>query len=456
MVITLKCRVFSDLSGAYTEVPAILTPAGWLMPLLEYCLAHSHDRSLAWMVKVNRSVRLFLAYLLVNPAETDSNLLFQNFAQRLSSGTFNRETGLDPSWLCWRPMSAKEAARVINNLTDWFEWLGARRPELATVNPRYAGNNYDRMVEEAAYQFRRRRAFLGHNWQPHVEPGQVRILRAGRPPKREMEEPPAFPEDRLFDLLTKGFVVGGRPNYRDMLITLLLNGAGFRCSEPFHLFIEDVIPDPANHRQARVHIHHPSAGDAPKDPTWRDGRGGEKKGSREAYLAEKFGLAPRNLMLDARHAGWKGRIHEGKGTDYYLRAYWFSPILGEVFLTLWYRYLEQVARVGPRAHPYAWINLRHKSGEMFNLMQYWRSHERACRRIGLAVGKELGTTPHGHRHAYGRRLVSAGVTPEMRRRFLHHSALESQEVYTTPTKREMLDALNAAAEKLQNRFRMDI
>ena len=160
--VTLKCRVFVDQTGAFTEVPATLTPLGWLMPLLDYCLAHSHDRSPTWMLKVNRSMRLFLAYLVANPNERDSYQVFQNFAQRLYTGTFDREVGLDPSWLCWPPMSASGARNTIRHLTDFFEWLGERRPTAAQVNPRYAGNPYDRMADEAAYQFRRDRAFLGH------------------------------------------------------------------------------------------------------------------------------------------------------------------------------------------------------------------------------------------------------------------------------------------------------
>ena len=456
MLSTLKCRVFTDQTGAFTEVPGILTPEGWLLPQIEFCLAHAHDRSPAWMLKVNRSVRLFLAYLLANPSETDSYLLFQSFAQRLYTGTFDRETGLDPSWLCWRPLSAAEAGRVIGHLTDWFDWLSARRPTLAKVNPRYMGNAYDRLVDETAYQFWRDRAFLGHTWKAHVEPEQSHLLRARRKPKREKENPPAFPEERLFDLLAEGFVVGGRPNYRDMLITLLLNGAGFRASEPLHLYFEDVCADPANPKQARVHIHHPEFGEAPEDPTWLDERGKRRKGNRREYLAEKFGLAPRNLMLDAHSAGWKGGTHEGSGNEWYKRAYWFAPAYGELFLTLWYRYCEQVARIGPRAHPYAWINLGQGPGEIYCRLQYWRAHARACERIGLIVGKELGTTPHGHRHAFARRLVSAGFDRELIRKFMHHISPDSQDVYKLPTSSEVMAALNAGAEKLIQRFRRDL
>lgn len=63
-----------------------------------------------------------------------------------------------------------------------------------------------------------------------------------------------------------------------MLITLLLHGAGFRESEPFHLYISDVFPDPSNPSQAKVLIHHPSHGGAPAD--WRDEKGKPRKGNR--------------------------------------------------------------------------------------------------------------------------------------------------------------------------------
>lgn len=60
MFVTVRSKVFTDTSGVLTEIPALLTPAGILEPLLDYCLYRSHDRSLAWMSKVTRSVRLFL------------------------------------------------------------------------------------------------------------------------------------------------------------------------------------------------------------------------------------------------------------------------------------------------------------------------------------------------------------------------------------------------------------
>lgn len=444
MFATVKARVYTDATGAYTELPALLTPAGVLEPLLDYCLYRSHDRSLAWMSKVARSVRMFLEYLQSNPAERDTYRLFQNFAQRLYTGSFDRATGLDLSGLCWAPRSPQDASHIVTHLTDFFDWLGEMRPEAAQVNPRYAGGAFDRQTDEAAYQYRRSKAFLGHTWAANassVETGHR--IRSQRLPKVEKGEPPAFPEERFEELLAKGFHAAGRQDYRGMLITLLLHGAGFRESEPFHLYISDVFPDPANPSQAKVLIHHPSHGGAPAD--WRDDRGKPRKGNRAEYLAQKFGLAPRTELMDRCHAGWKGGTHDAA---YYKQAYWFLPEYGKWFLQLWHRYLEQVARV-ERDHPYAFINLsREPVGGVYTLTQYNKAHAAACRRIGLKVAKGLGTTPHGHRHAYGKRLSDAGVDEFLIRRFMHHQSLESQQVYTQPSSKEFRECLTLAAQRL--------
>ncbi|MCA8113123.1 gamma-mobile-trio recombinase GmtY [Burkholderia cepacia] len=447
MFVSVKARVYSDATGVYTEVPALLTSAGVLEPLLDYRLSRSHDRSLVWMSKVVRSVRMFLEYLQTNPAERDTYRLFQNFAQRLYTGTFDRETGLDPSGLCWTPRSPQDASHIVTHLSDFFDWLGEMRPEVANVNPRYAGGTFDRRTDEAAYQYRRSKAFLGNTWAANASPAETgHRVRGGRLPKVEKGEPPAFPEERFEELLVKGFRSTGRYDYRGMLITLLLHGAGFRESEPFHLYICDVFPDPADSRLAKVLIHHPSHGAAP--PDWRDERGRPRKGNRAEYLGHQFGLVPRTHLLDRRHAGWKGGTHDA---PYYKQAYWFVPEYGEWFLQVWYRYLEQVARF-ERNHPFAFVNVNHEPvGDMYSLTQFNKAHAAACERIGLKVCKVQGTTPHGHRHAYGRRLRNAGVDKPFIRRFMHHASEESQEVYTLATTREALTALEVAARRLRDK-----
>jgi hypothetical protein len=446
--VTVKARVYADATGASIELPALLTPAGVLEPLLDYCLYRSHDRSLTWMRKVTRSVRMLLEYIQANPKECDTYQLFKNFAQRLYTGTFDRKTGLDLSGLCWSPRSPQDASHIITHLTDFFDWLGEMRPEALQVNPRYAGGAFDRQTDETAYQYRRSKAFLGHTWAANASSDETGHRVRGRHlPKVESGEPPAFPEERFEELLIKGFCAAGRYEYRGMLITLLLHGGGFRESEPFHLYISDVFPDPLNPHQAKVLIHHPSHGAAPVD--WRNVGGEPRKGNRAEYLANHFGLVPRTEVMDSRHAGWKGGTHDAA---YYKQVYWFLPEYGEWFLNLWHLYLEQVARL-ERNHPFAFINLyREPIGAMYTLTQYNKAHAAACQRIGLTVGKALGTTPHGHRHAYGQRLRIAGVDKALIRRFMHHASLASQEVYTKPNSREAVAALKAAAHQLQSKY----
>lgn len=454
MVVALsvvKARVRTDATGAFVELPALVTPIGVLEPLLDYCLSRSHDRSLEWMRKVVRSVRLFVEYLSCNALERDNYKLFMNFAQRLYSGTYDRVTGSDPSGLGWSPMNARAARAIVSSLTEFFDYLAEIRPAAAELNPKYAGSAYDRGIDEAAYQYRRDRAFLGHTWATtaiNASGTGGRRVRPARAVTTERVEPPAFPEEHFARLMTEGFKVGNRYDYRAMLITLLLHGAGFRASEPFHLYTTDVVPDPTNHRTAVVLIHHPSEGAAPSD--WRDERGKQKTGTRAAYLHEKWGLSPRHEQWGSKEAGWKGGAHEESFGSVFFRAYWFVPAYGELFMLIWYRYLEQLAMID-RSHPYAFVNTaREPRGSPYSINQYNKAHAAAVRRIGLEVSKAAGTTPHGHRHAYGRRLAAAAVKPEFIRRFMHHTAVESQLTYTQPTQREVLGALRSANETLAN------
>jgi hypothetical protein len=60
----------------------------------------------------------------------------------------------------------------------------------------------------------------------------------------------------------------------------------------------------------------------------------------------------------------------------------------------------------------------------------------------------MGTTPHGHRHAYGRRLWAAKIDPLVRMRAMHHRSLESQQVYTEPPLGEIVRAFREAEAQI--------
>lgn len=449
-------RVFTDESGIYYEMPVLLTADGPVDVLLDYLLEHWDTRSPDWMLKVTASVRLFLEYLDAHANYTDEQAVFQNFRQRLLTGTVSAATGEDPSGLWWSASGPEKSSRVIRHLTDLFDWWARKNPGKQNPAKAWKGSRYDLRLAEAAYRYRRNKAFLGHTWSPFEEtskrPGDRAMTgKWHAPPKVEREAAPSFPEDRILDLVLKGFKVGGRYNYRDMLITLLLNGAGFRVSEPFHLYLWDVSEDPAHKGQALVLIHHPAWGTAPPDPKWVDSSGRQRYGRRVEYLSERFGLAPRDWGLSTSSAGWKGGMHEAQFGGYYKQAYWFVPELGELFWTIWNAYAEQVLRIDPsrRNHPYAFMNtMREPVGELYKMGKFEDSHAAAVRRIGLVPAKHLGTSVHGHRHAYGQRLRRAGVPKEMIRRFMHHTDLESQAVYTEADRKECMEHLRQAVGRL--------
>jgi integrase len=88
---------------------------------------------------------------------------------------------------------------------------------------------------------------------------------------------------------------------------------------------------------------------------------------------------------------------------------------------------------------------------MYTIDKFTKAHGTAIERLGMTVRKQLGTTPHGHRHAYGRRLKNSGVDPLLIQRCMHHASEESQLVYTQTTLQETFTALQDATRRIAER-----
>jgi hypothetical protein len=446
-----RAKVITDETGAIAEIPVLLTEQGPLEPLVDYLLWRRHDRSVAWMRKVVQAVNLLLSYMKANAACFDKpEQVFHAFAERLYSGTTGKD-GVDPSGLYWRPMRRRTAAILLGCLSDFSDWL-AENQGTQPLNPLRAASRFDEMLASAAWEHKRSRAFLGHTWNAvptRDAAGRRHYPQVRRSPKlADDQEAVPFPEKHFTDLLLHGFARRGggghsdpafRLSLRDCLITLLMHGAGFRLSECFHLWVHDVMSDPNDPTVAMVRIHHPSEGHAPDD--WRDERDNSICCNRAAYLAGRYALRPRNALMDIRRAGWKDPLLDGK---YFMQAYWFPTDLGRLFLHLWTLYLHQIVQI-ERHHPYAFI-VQHGSsaGKLYCIASYKQAHARAVQRIGLLPTRSEGTTPHAHRHAYGRRLMRSGIDPILRRKALHHKSLASQAVYTAPNAADVTKALNSA------------
>lgn len=461
--IRIIAHVKRSNAGVMQEIPALLTDQGVLGPLLEYCVEHAHARSSSWMDFRIQGVELLLAYVTANlNCFEDHRQLFRAFVQQLYSGTIGKD-GFDPSGLYWRARSTTSANRLIGAVTDFSDWM-ADRYGADPLNPLTSTSRYEEHLRWAAYLHRHARALLAHTWDKAAGKEQSRKTRAAitRTPSRAYANGVKFfPDERFLDLLFRGFVRPGqshnpfidqRLNLRDILIALLLHGGGLRICEPLHLYVHDVgidpvIKGPTGRDVALVRLYHPVDGLAPDD--WSEIGAEGKRINREAYLRGRYSMKPRNQYVGrSMRAGWKTKkLDDAAGK--YIQVQWFPTVFGEWFLDIWKLYLRQLREV-PRAHPFAFVVLHGKDvGKPLSIDAYLASHQRAVRRIGLEPAKLNGTTVHGHRHAYGQRLVDADVDVLVRRNALHHTSLESQLPYTEPTAAKVSAVLEAAMSRLE-------
>lgn len=66
-----------------------------------------------------------------------------------------------------------------------------------------------------------------------------------------------------------------------------------------------------------------------------------------------------------------------------------------------------------------------------------------------------GTTPHGHRHAYGQRLARDGADPLLIKNAMHHASITSSQTYTQPTTTQKRQSLRDLKARLRLRYADD-
>lgn len=440
-------RIRRDHTGVEDLMPVILTEFGPLVPLLRYMLKSNIGRSS--QAKLILAVGLLLDFMEANhDAFENPSDLFETFVQRLYTGTVGPDG--DPSGLYWDARKPDNVRGLMCPLSAFSDWLSK---DMGTVplNPWREATHAEQRIAWAAWQHKKNRAFLGHTMSRHnaeLEVSRARQIQLKRSEVVDHERAKIFPADRIEDLLFRGFARPGkqksprvheRLNLRDVLITMLMYYGGLRMSEPFHLWVHDVQEDPQRSGHAWVRVYHPRLGDAPKD--WME-RPGKSNCDRGSYLIGKYGLVPRNELPNTHrlYAGWKGNALRPDG--HYIDVEWFPGWAGELFYNLWRVYLIERAEHGMQAHPYAFVT---KRGEPYSIDAFEDAHAKALRRIGLVSAKMLGTSPHGHRHAYGQALSDAKVNPLFIQAALHHKSPQSQRVYTEPDRRRLQRALEQAS-----------
>lgn len=442
-VVQITAKIVVDDSGIHSQIPILINEHGVINSLVDYILGNGHLSS-SWQRQVVQATKLLVEYMEANQHHfTDPRSMFQSFASRLYSGTIG-DDGLDPSGLGWIPASAKTSKRHIDALKGFTDYL-ADELGVAPMNPLITASSHDQRLNYAAWHRRNEHDFLGHIKDKSLTDtvSRARNLRGRRTLSSVDDDSIAFPE-RLFERFYMegfGYAQDRRCAVRDQLILLMMHGGGLRESDALHLWVNDVKEDPERPGCALVRLYHPEDGKAPDK--WKSRSG---KTNRAAFLRDRYALTPRNRLQGTQRVGWKTRLVDDK--DNYIQVHWFPREFGLLFMKLWKIHIRYLATI-ERNHPYAFVSYeRNTMGKPYSLPAFNGNYERALARIGASGAKPEGRSPHGHRHAFGRRLTAAGVDPFIIRKAMHHISMESQKRYTTPGISHMSLSLDAATERL--------
>jgi integrase len=442
-VVQVVAKVVVDDSGIQSEIPVLITDDGVVSSLVDYLLDNQH-LSPSWQRVVVQAAKLLLEYMEANHHNfSDPRALFQAFASRLYTGTIG-DNGLDPSGLGWVPASGTTSNRHVSVLKGFTDYLADLYGATA-MNPLMTASTHDQRLNYAAWHRRNSNDFLGHIKSKALADNvaNARNIRGRRILSMVDDDAVAFPEKLFKALYIDGFGGAKDPRcvVRDQLLLIMMHGAGLRESDAQHLWVMDVEDHPLIEGGAMVRVYHPETGKAPDD--WRGRKGAT---TRAAYLRERYALTVRNLLQGTKRVGWKTRMVDH--ADNYIQLHWFPPRFSVLFMQLWKVHVRYLTTV-ERHHPYAFVSYeRSTAGQPYTLQAFNGNYKRALARIGNTVSKPEGRSTHGHRHAFGRRMTKAGVPPQIIRKALHHTRLESQKRYTAPGIADVSSALTAAEGRL--------
>ncbi|NNG81336.1 gamma-mobile-trio recombinase GmtY [Acinetobacter sp. ANC 5378] len=415
-------------------LPAILTDKGIVISHVRY-LAWNNSKSESWKERSCFALCLLLKYIQAVPDINNATQVLKSFTEALVTGTIDLATFTDPLNLYWRAREVKDANNLLFHITNYTDFLSAQDGHLSNrVNPFRKATSYEERLNWCAYYHKQANVFLNHLSNTSAVSKQLSSTRTVQPhmaPKIENEYAVRFPEEHLDRLLFLGFAKkDSSHDYKSQAITMLMNYGGLRKSEVFHIFVSDITLHPKYKNEAMVRVYHPEFGAAP-DPKYKN---------RKEYLLAQTSFKPRNRYLASERlfAGWKNPLLNSKYN--YFDVVFNPPEKARDFLAIWAKYLKY-QRVEPppnNPHPYAFTN---SLGLPETIKNFQRLHRNAVEHIGLEVRKSLGTTEHGHRHAYGFRARKAGLDQIAIQKIMHHKNPNSCLVYIKPTTDEVIDVL---------------
>lgn len=433
---TMKLAVsYTDTaSGNRHQLPAIYTRSGMLISHLRY-LAWYSEKSGSWKEKSIFSIRLLIDYIEAAPRFKKATGVLKNFTEALVTGTIDYQTCNDPLGLFWKPRDLTAANSILFHITHYTDFLALQDGyEHSRINPFREATSWEQRMNWCAYYHKQASVFLNHLSSYSEASKAATRKRLIYTPIQMMisnDKAERFPEDKIESLIQKGFIIGGKTDYRSQAMTMLLNYGGLRKSEIFHIFTSDITIHPNHGDEALVRVYHPFYGRAP-DPRYKN---------RSDYLRSETGFMPRNTYrtTERLYSGWKNPLMTSR--EGYFEVIFNPTSKAKEFLAVWVKYLK-FQRVEPISfHPFAFTNDR---GEPDTLKNFQRRHKRAVERIGLECKKEFGTTEHGHRHAYGYRARKLGLSQVELQKAMHHKSPNSCLIYIKPTSEDIRTEMRAS------------
>ncbi|MYN11240.1 gamma-mobile-trio recombinase GmtY [Pseudoduganella aquatica] len=445
--------IAQDPRRAHRPTCLLLTNDGIYWPLADYFL--QRNLSLSAERAYARSISRLMNWTYAKHPDFQAGgardaSLFSSFLNDLLYGTF-RENDEDTSGLRWEARSPDVVKRSAGHIAEFTDWLAYESQGLA-VNPNdRPASVFERMVAAKAFQRRKTASLLAHTKSAEAAQGlssMARRVNSPGKPHAMLSAPPAFPADKINELLWVGFQnerfkndprKWKRWNLRDILITLLCLYGGARVSEPMHLWIDDVVESDTDPLSCRALIHEPEHGKA----IWEHPILGRTAMSRAEYLRQRCGKVPLTRARGARRSGWKGGLLTCPKRRA-MEIIWIDPAAGRLFKELWEIYIQN-ERPMTDAAPWAFLT---KAGLPMGPTAYADSLRRAVEKIGLPSEKYAGTTPHGLRHRYGQWLNDKGVSDKAGQICLHHANPMSQQVYRQVTLEQVASEMAATSARI--------
>jgi integrase len=390
-------------------------------------------------------------------------LLYDFYVLELKSQTLNvsaiqvviRQFWEARRWGCsglgWTPVSLKTARDDLNAVTEFSDFCGENfghsklNPQEQVLVSSLSHKEFRSWVSRLAH---RKKTDLLFHLSSSTKEGRGHVMKRRFDPERGasrvrgVASPKHFPPNKVIELIEE------TRSLRNRLCWLLMFYGGLRISELAHIFINDIMSDPAT-GAAKVCLANPVDGKM----TWHlNDR--TRKGTRTAFLAEKYGRIPRSELpsKDPEHAGWKGMLLDDANTK---QSYvnWIDPRIGILFWKLHAIYMRTARIQAGDDHPYYFISLRGNSfGEPMKLGALRKQFYAAAERINLSP-KTQGVNPHGCRHFYGWYCANLLKLPkEQAQKLMHHSSMLSTEIYYRLEDATVRAELQSAQDRLLNRM----